>query len=230
MSSSISCHSFFLMLSVEGFGFSCIGWNSGSTSTSPILKFTFFMADNSTLNEPSFSSSVGPIGNAILELRTLLLRKVSFTRFFRISFFPVTGTPNFLQAFFKLSFFLLSISSMKSSPMGDGGELGSAGAFGDCRFLPLAFFAGVGSYSLSSPSSPSTYDSSLSKASESQSSLVSFFFALGFFLDGIAIPLAILSIVCSKPSWTSLISSRSDLNASVVELQLSLYAPRMVPT
>mmetsp|Transcript_19814 Transcript_19814/g.43001 ORF Transcript_19814/g.43001 Transcript_19814/m.43001 type:complete len:200 (-) Transcript_19814:2373-2972(-) len=155
-SSSVSCQSFFLMLS-----FLSTGWNSGSTATSP-AKLTFFIVEPK-VNDSSFSSSMG-LCNATLQLRIC-----SLTRSFRSAFFPVMGIPNFLQAFFKLPTLLLSMSLMKFSPIGDAGELGTATVFfarrGDRR-LPLDFL-GVGSYSLSSPPSSSMNDSSLSNASES---------------------------------------------------------------
>lgn len=81
------------------------GWNSGSSGMSS--KLTFFSADPNGSRSPCGGCVSSGWNTAVLELRI-----VSRTRFLRTSFFPVQGTPSFLQALFREFTFLASISSM----------------------------------------------------------------------------------------------------------------------
>mmetsp|Transcript_32942 Transcript_32942/g.70138 ORF Transcript_32942/g.70138 Transcript_32942/m.70138 type:complete len:226 (-) Transcript_32942:3636-4313(-) len=157
-SSTSCCQSCFLTLSF-GDGSSAMGWNSRSTSTHP-----------SRAVPMTHGSSLSSLPSATLELSMLALRIVSLTRCFNSAFLPVTGTPSFLHAFFKLPSFFLSSCSRKGSPIGDEGEAGTAAFLASRGDRRLRFtFVGVGSYSLSSSSAApaSTNESSLSNSSES---------------------------------------------------------------
>ena len=69
---------------------------SGSADTSS-SKLTLLFADGSTMKDSSLPSA--GCGRATLAFNTaLMLRMDSLTRSFSSAFFPVMGTPNFLQA------------------------------------------------------------------------------------------------------------------------------------